>query len=67
MTSEDIKAARLRLDESQAKFGKRLGVDQATIHRWETKGIPDRGAARHAVGALLKALRYKLASQDARQ
>jgi DNA-binding transcriptional regulator YiaG len=55
-TSDDIKAARLRLCENQTEFAKRFGVDQATVHRWETKGLPARGAARVAVENLLDSL-----------
>ena len=48
-TREEIKAARLSLKENQVEFAKRFGVDQATIHRWETKGLPERGPARVAI------------------
>ena len=49
LTPGDIKSLRSRLRESQAVFGERFGVDQTTVHRWETNGLPDRGAARTAV------------------
>ena len=52
--ARDIQAIREELRESQRQFGKRFGVDQATIHRWETKGPPERGAARHAVMTFLR-------------
>lgn len=52
-TREDIKAARNLLKESQAVFAKRFGVDQATVHRWEKKGLPEHGTARMAVETLL--------------
>ncbi len=52
-TREDIKAARNLLKESQAAFAKRFGVDQATVHRWEKKGLPEHGTARVAVESLL--------------
>ena len=45
----DLKALRKHLGETQLIFAARFGVDQATIHRWETDGIPDVGAARVAV------------------
>jgi DNA-binding transcriptional regulator YiaG len=45
VTPETIKAARLRLKESQTAFAARFGVDQTTVHRWETNGPPERGAA----------------------
>lgn len=41
------------LKESQARFGERFGVDQSTVHRWETEGLPDRGAARRAVEKMI--------------
>lgn len=56
-TKDDIKAARKKLGESQAAFGSRLGVNQATIHRWETFGIPERGATRVAIESVLAGLR----------
>jgi len=46
---DDIKEIRNRLEESQAIFGQRFGVDQSTVHRWETYGLPDHGAAKTAV------------------
>lgn len=48
VTSDDIKRVRLARKESQEAFAVHFGVDQSTIHRWETVGVPDRGAA--AVG-----------------
>lgn len=59
----DIQAVREELRETQRDFGKRFGVDQATIHRWETKGPPERGAARHAVMTFLRS--YVRGSQKA--
>lgn len=55
-TREDIKAARKLLKENQAEFAKRFGVDQATVHRWEKKGLPKHGTARMAVEGLLREL-----------
>lgn len=62
-TSEQIKAARDKLRESQATFAKRFGVDQTTIHRWETRGVPWRGTARLAVEHLLEELSEDGAAQ----
>lgn len=56
-TSDEIKAARFQLGESQAAFGLRFGIDQSTVHRWETNGLPERGTARVAVENLLEQLR----------
>jgi DNA-binding transcriptional regulator YiaG len=53
-SGKKIKAARLSLKESQASFAGRFGVDQATVHRWETYGLPERGAARKAVEKFLR-------------
>lgn len=57
VTSEQLREARMRLGESQETFGRlRFGVDQATVHRWETNGIPVRGAARKAIERFLEEL-----------
>jgi DNA-binding transcriptional regulator YiaG len=45
----DIKKAREAVRESQAAFGARFGVDQSTVHRWETDGPPERGPARKMI------------------
>lgn len=52
-TSDKIKEARASLGETQAEFGLRFGVDQSTIHRWETNGVPERGVTRMAVESVL--------------
>ena len=56
-TGEQIKAARELLGETQAQFGARFRVDQSTIHRWETRGVPDRGPAQMLVENLLSDLK----------
>ena len=61
-STDEIKAARKQLGESQAAFGARFGVDQSTVHRWETDGLPSRGAARVAVKNLLAGLEQSDAS-----
>jgi transcriptional regulator with XRE-family HTH domain len=53
LTGEQIRAARAALGESQSAFAERFGVDQSTIHRWETDGPPGRGAARKAIEHVL--------------
>lgn len=53
---EDIRRARMELAESQVKFGARFGVSQTAVHRWETRGLPERGAARIAVESFLRSL-----------
>ena len=53
-----LKAARERLTESQAVFAARFGVDQSTLHRWETDGPSDRGPAK----TLIEKTLYELES-----
>jgi len=36
VSAEDIRRIRRHLEETQAQFAKRLGVDQVTVARWET-------------------------------
>jgi DNA-binding transcriptional regulator YiaG len=56
-TNAEVRAARELLGESQGEFGKRFGVDQTTVHRWEKHGLPERGTARVAVSQFLEELR----------
>jgi DNA-binding transcriptional regulator YiaG len=49
VTSDSIKAARNKVGESQDAFGRRFGVHQSTVDRWETKGPPARGPGRMAI------------------
>jgi DNA-binding transcriptional regulator YiaG len=53
VTSERIKSTRAKLGESQEVFGARFGVDQSTVHRWETAGVSDRGTTMLAVERVL--------------
>lgn len=55
-TSDDIKRVRLSREESQEAFAAHFGVDQSTIHRWETIGVPDRGAAAIGIRKILAEL-----------
>ena len=50
MTGAQIKKIRESREETQVEFGAHFGVDQSTIHRWETNGITDRGVTRLACG-----------------
>lgn len=36
VSAEDVRRVRRLLDETQAEFAKRLGVDPVTVARWET-------------------------------
>lgn len=49
MNAQLIREAREKVRESQAAFGQRFGVDQSTVHRWETQGPPKHGPARKAL------------------
>lgn len=56
VSPETIRATRERLNESQEVFGKRFGVDQSTVARWEASGLPERGTTRMAVERVLAEL-----------
>jgi len=62
----EIKVTRRDLGETQAIFGERFGVDQATIHRWETKGPPVQGAAAVLIAERLAELKKRKAELKAR-
>ena len=64
VTAQKIKTARDGTGESQEAFGKRFGVDQSTIHRWETKGPPDRGPALALIERVLADLRSARAANE---
>ena len=49
---------RARLGESQTKFAKHFGVNQSTVHRWETGELPIEGIIAHGVEAVLARLSY---------
>lgn len=53
VTAALIRAARERLRETQGQFAERFGVDQSTVHRWETDGPPVRGPGRKAIERVL--------------
>lgn len=54
---EEIRHLRKQLRESQTAFGKRFGVNQATISRWETFGVPNRGALQLAVAHVMQRIK----------
>lgn len=53
VTARDVRRARQKLDESQAKFAKRFGVNQSTVDRWEEDGPPEKGPAAILLSQLL--------------
>ena len=50
-----LKKARERMRQTQTEFAQHLGVNQATISRWEERG-PSNGPARLAVQKILDAV-----------
>ena len=48
-----LKAAREAIGETQEAFSERFGVDQSTLHRWETVGPSERGPARTFIEKML--------------
>lgn len=53
ISADKIKQTRLKLGESQAAFGDRFGVNQSTIHRWETEQPPQSGPAAKMLDQIL--------------
>ena len=50
-----LKQARERMNQTQTEFAAHLGVNQATISRWEERG-PTNGPARLAVQKIIDAV-----------
>jgi DNA-binding transcriptional regulator YiaG len=42
---EAIRKARDALNETQSQFATRIGIDQATVSRWENGRLPKKGVA----------------------
>lgn len=57
VTADDIRAARRALNESQSAFGARIGVDQCTVSRWETRGPPAQAFIQDGLARALADLR----------
>lgn len=49
ITGAQIKRARESVNETQAEFAKRFGVDQSAVSDWERRGPPPRGPGRKAI------------------
>jgi DNA-binding transcriptional regulator YiaG len=64
ITADRIKSVRAARQETQGEFGAHFGVDQATIHRWESKGITERGVTAMAVERVLAELPPKSAPSE---
>lgn len=63
ITSDDLKQTRLALGEDQETFASHFGVNQSTVHRWETLGIPTRGTSAIAVERVMVDLRARALEQ----
>lgn len=59
ITAQTIKSAREKLNETQGQFGKRFGVKQPTVHRWERDGVPQKGAASVLIAERLAAMKKR--------
>ena len=59
MRPTDIKRLREERGESQTAFAAHFGVNQSTVQRWETRGIPDTALGRLIVERLLPELMPK--------
>jgi len=42
----DLKMLRKKLNLTQSQLAEKIGVNLATVWRWENEGIPQRGTAR---------------------
>ena len=56
MTGDEVRRIREGYGEGQAEFARRIGVNQATICKWERRGFSDRISAAAAAQARLIAL-----------
>ena len=51
---EAIRKARNALNETQSQFASRIGINQATISRWERGRLPKRGLAQIVLTRVLQ-------------
>ena len=54
MTPEQIKALRVKMDLHVDAFAARIGVNRATVYRWENENKKPQGAALKALQRLWK-------------
>ena len=54
LITERMRSARILLGESQARFAKRLGVNQGTLSRWEQSGVPAYVVVGYMVAEILR-------------
>jgi transcriptional regulator with XRE-family HTH domain len=53
ITAADLRRARKRLNETQAQFAARFGVDRSTYTGWEGKKFPTEGTAPRVIAQVL--------------
>lgn len=53
----DLKTLRKKLNLTQPQLAEKIGVNLATIWRWENEGIPQRGPARAYLSKLAEEAR----------
>ena len=63
ITKEDILRIRIGLGEKQGPFGRRFGVTQTTISRWEKFGVPGDLLTQMAIAQVLGSLAIKEAAE----
>jgi transcriptional regulator with XRE-family HTH domain len=56
ITASNLKRARKRLNETQAQFAARFGVDRSTYTGWEGKKFPTAGTAPILIAQVLAKL-----------
>jgi len=54
LSAETIRSTRAHIGESQAAFAQRFGVNQSTVHRWETEGPPTTGPGRRMIEQVIR-------------
>jgi transcriptional regulator with XRE-family HTH domain len=52
--NSEIRAIRSALQETQTVFAARFGIDQTTLSRWETRGVPNDAITRFWVEKVLQ-------------
>ncbi len=57
MDGQALRSARLRIGETQEQFCIRFGVDQTTLSKWETSGLPRTGPGRMLIERVLKEIK----------
>lgn len=62
ITASEIQEARRKVAESQEAFSRRFGVDQSTIHRWETSGPPRQKVVQEGIRRVLSDIECGISS-----